>query len=41
MQDADRFPEALAAFEKAILLDPDLSEARNLYGICLKSVGHA
>jgi len=39
MQDADRFPEALAAFEKAIAIKPDLSEARNLYGVCLKSVG--
>jgi tetratricopeptide (TPR) repeat protein len=35
----DEFDEALAVLEKAIELHPDAPEARNYYGICLKSVG--
>ena len=39
MLETDRFPEALAAFERALELKPELAEANNMYGVCLKSVG--
>lgn len=39
MIDIDRFDDALVAFEAALEIDPELSETRNLYGVCLKSVG--
>jgi tetratricopeptide (TPR) repeat protein len=39
LHETDRYSEALVAYETALRLKPDLSEAHNHYGICLKSVG--
>ena len=39
LHEADRFNEALTSFETALTLKPEFGEARNHYGICLKSVG--
>ena len=39
LHETDRFAEALTAFETALTLRPELIEAQNHYGVCLKSVG--
>jgi len=37
--EVDRFHEAIEEFEVALKIDPNLIEAQNHYGVCLKSVG--
>jgi tetratricopeptide (TPR) repeat protein len=39
LHESDRFTEALESYETALTLKPSLPDARNHYGICLKSVG--
>jgi tetratricopeptide (TPR) repeat protein len=39
LHETDRFKEALECYEAALTLKPTLFDARNHYGICLKSVG--
>jgi tetratricopeptide (TPR) repeat protein len=39
LHETDRFTDALESYEAALTLKPSLGEARNHYGICLKSVG--